>query len=1151
MRADRFGKSRFLSWLVMFFAVGLITACGGGGSSSSSPAPATPQEVTLETIVITPQTASLAAGTTEQFSAEATYSDGSQADVTEDVTWSADDTAVITVENAADGASATAGRVTGVAPGTSFISASLDGVEASTTADSIEVTNAVLESLQVEPFDPSVALGVSQQFTVTGTYSDGSNQDLSTAVSWSSSVTTVADINDSGLATTAGKVQGSTQITASLDGKSDSSTLTVTDAELISIEVTPATATVPAGRTQQFSATGTYTDGSSQSLDATVAWSSSDENVASIDGAGLATGIAEGGPVTISASQDGFTGDAELTVSSAVVESFSITPKTKSLAKGLEQQFVAAADYSDGSSLDVTDSTTWTSADPSIVVIDSNGLATAMAEGSDVAIDADFEGFMDSALVSVTAAELQSIEVTPANSSLADGTTQNFFATAVYTDSTSQDVTDNEKTTWSSSDRNIAEVSNSSSSKGVVLGRDPGQVEISATFEGETGKTGLTVTAAVLNAIQVSPAQKDLPKGYGQQLSATGFYSDGTNQDITGQVAWSSANSAIVTVSNASGSAGFANAIEDDPTPVSITAALDGVNGNATITATAEALTGITVVSDNNSVPFDPDVTEQFTAQGNFSGGSTVDLTERATWISSDESVATISNIEGSKGLLTQRMQGSVLIEAVENGERDTKAFEITAAALESITITPPDETVAAGRSVQYTAMGIYSDDSTQDITSEVTWSSSVPAEVSISNAAGEEGKATTTAAAAGNEYAILAAKDGFDSNSARLQVTAAVLESITVETVPAGTTSTPAGTSVQYSAQGQYSDGSADDISNEVSWSVVNETPVTDGDNVGDISNADGAKGQLSTFFEGTLVVRASLDGVDGDAPQLTVDAAELQSVTITPVDPAIPLNTQQQFTATANYGNNTSVDVSDQATWTSSDETVATVQNGANGGLATSVGNAGSSIIEATFDGESGSSLLTVNPASLVRIEITPSDDDVPEGYSVQLEATGHYSDGSTQLITTEVTWGSFQGFVTMSNASGTEGEATGSSQGTDTISAIKDDVTGTTTLTVTGAVLTTITVTPDGTAIDPGATLQMQAEGTFDDGSSLIITDRLTWSSSDTSVATVSNADGSRGLVTGQDNPLRFAPESATIQAEDTATSVSGSASVTVNP
>lgn len=1149
MRVDRFRESRSLSWLVMFITVCFLSACGGGGSSSSSAAPATPQEASLETIVITPQTATLAAGTTKQFSAEASYSDGSQADVTADVTWSVDNSAVLTVENSTDGSGASPGRVTGVAAGKSFISASLDGVTASTAADSIEVTDAVLESLQVEPFNPSIALGSDQQFSVTGTYSDGSNQDLSSAVSWSSSDTLVADIGDSGLATTAGKSTGSTEITATLDDKSDSTTLTVTDAELVSIEVAPATDSIPAGRTLQYSATGTYTDGTTQSLNSTVTWSSNDAEVASITDDGLASGVAEGGPVTISASQEGKTGSAELTITSAVVEGFSITPQTKSLAKGLEQQFVAEADFSDGSSMNVTDSTTWTSTDPSVVAIDSEGLATAMAVGGPVTIDADFQGFMDSASVTVTEAQLQAVEVTPANSSLADGTSKNFFATAVYTDDTSEDVTS--QANWTSSDRSIADVSNSAGNKGVVLAKDPGQVEIAASFEGQSGQTGLTVTAAALNAIQISPPQKDLPSGYGQQLTATGFYTDGSNQDITDQVTWSSANPEVVTVSNASGSEGFASAITDDPAPVSITAMSGDLTGNATITATAETLQSIDVISDNDSVPFDPDVTEQFTAQGQFSSGSTVDLTERATWISSNESIATISNIEGSKGLLTQRMQGSVVIEAVENDERDTKAFEITAAALESITITPPDETVAAGRSVQYTAMGTYSDDSTQDITSEVTWSSSVPAEVSISNAAGEEGKATTTAAAAGNEYAITAAKDGFDSNSARLQVTAAVLESITVETVPAGTTSTPAGTSVQFSAQGQYSDGSADDISNEVSWSVVNETPVTDGDNVGDISNADGAKGQLSTFFEGTLVVRAGLDGVDGDAPQLTVDAAELQSVTITPVDPAIPLNTQQQFTATANYGNNTSVDVSDQAAWTSSDETVATVQNGANGGLATSVGNAGSSIIEATFDGESGSSLLTVNPASLVRIEITPSNSKVPKGYTLQLNATGHFSDGSSRAITDEVTWGSFQGFVTMSNAAGSEGLATGTSEGTDTISAIKDDVTGTTELTVSGAVLTSIDVTPDGNTIEPDATQQMRAEGTFDDGSKMFITEQVTWSSSDPSVATVSNADGSRGVVTGQDDPFRFTAQEVTITAEDTATAVSGTASITVNP
>ena len=77
-------------------------------------------------------------------------------------------------------------------------------------------------------------------------------------------------------------------------------------------------------------------------------------------------------------------------------------------------------------------------------------------------------------------------------------------------------------------------------------------------------------------------------------------------------------------------------------------------------------------------------------------------------------------------------------------------------------------------------------------------------------------------------------------------------------------------------------------------------------------------------------------------------------------------------------------------------------------------------------------------------------------------------------------------------------------------------------------------------------------MQAEGTFDDSSNMIITDRVNWRSSDTGVATVSNAEGSRGLVTGEDDPFRFgAPDSATITAEDAATGVSGSATVFVNP
>jgi hypothetical protein len=82
---------------------------------------------------------------------------------------------------------------------------------------------------------------------------------------------------------------------------------------LNSIAVTPSGATVPAGATQQFTATGTYSDGSTANITSQVTWASSNTGVATIAAGGLATGVAAGS-TTISATQAGITGNTVLTV---------------------------------------------------------------------------------------------------------------------------------------------------------------------------------------------------------------------------------------------------------------------------------------------------------------------------------------------------------------------------------------------------------------------------------------------------------------------------------------------------------------------------------------------------------------------------------------------------------------------------------------------------------------------------------------------------------------------------------------------------------------------------------------------------------------------------------------------------------------------
>ena len=179
--------------------------------------------------------------------------------------------------------------------------------------------SAPLVSMAVTPANGSIGTGGTQQYVATGTYSDGSTQNLTSTVTWSSTNTGVATITSGGLAT--GVATGSSTITATSGSISGSTGLTVTAATLATIAVTPANTSIISGGTQQYVATGTYSDGSTQNLTSTAAWSSTNTGVATIASGGLATGVGTGG-TTITATSGSIHGNTSLTVTAGAGQGF-------------------------------------------------------------------------------------------------------------------------------------------------------------------------------------------------------------------------------------------------------------------------------------------------------------------------------------------------------------------------------------------------------------------------------------------------------------------------------------------------------------------------------------------------------------------------------------------------------------------------------------------------------------------------------------------------------------------------------------------------------------------------------------------------------------------------------------------------------------
>ena len=121
------------------------------------------------------------------------------------------------------------------------------------------------------------------------------------------------------------------------------------------------------------------------------------------------------------------------------LQSIAITPNAATIVNGTHQQFSAVGTYSDSSTLDISADVTWSSANSGIVNLNSSGNGAAAGVGS-TTITATLGDISGSTSVTVSAATLQSITVTPATPSIAMGSDQEFTATGTYDNSIAVDV---------------------------------------------------------------------------------------------------------------------------------------------------------------------------------------------------------------------------------------------------------------------------------------------------------------------------------------------------------------------------------------------------------------------------------------------------------------------------------------------------------------------------------------------------------------------------------------------------------------------------------------------------------------------------------------------------------------------------------------
>jgi hypothetical protein len=231
--------------------------------------------------------------------------------------------------------------------------------------------------------------------------------------------------------------------------------------------------------------------------------------------------------------------------------------------------------------------------------------------------------------------------------------------------------------------------------------------------------------------------------------------------------------------------------------------------------------------------------------------------------------------------------------------------------------------------------------------------------------------------------------------------------------------------------------------------------------------------------------------------------------------------------YTANLEYVNGATQNATQQVTWSSSDDAIATISNDAGTkGRATGVA-AGTATISAadpgsglTSTGSNSDATITVT-GPLLRIVVTPATATIDVGEDMHLVATGHYEGGTTRNITQQVLYAANDNAVDTPNEVGDRSRIVGASAGTARVTAM-DPGSGITSTSSDSALITVrgplqyITLSPLETTKTVGDILRYTATGHYQGGSTKNLTQQVNYASSDTGVAITPNAVGDKSRV-----------------------------------
>jgi len=730
---------------------------------------------TLESITVTPSSATLKVGETKEFTATALDQDGNKISGVE-ISWSSSNMTVGTIGESS-------GIFTALAAGTTTITAASGEINgtATVTVNAPAPVERVLTSIAIDPTKATVAINETKAFKATAL--DQFDEEMTgITIIWTSSNTTVGDIDKTGHKTSLfiAKAAGTTTVTASAGNESAEALVTVTAAAQVdpvfaSIVIKPPEATLEVGETKEFAATALDQDGNEIS-GLEIAWTSSDETIGTIgEATGLFTALAAG-TTTITATAGDRSAEATVTVTAEdpiepVIASLRLTPPRATLEVGDDQRFMVTAFDQDNNIISAGE-VTWESSDDAVGTINASGIFTALAEGT-VTITAETGDVSAQATITVNAPApaFGMIVVSPSAVTLETGDTLQFDVIAF---DPFGNIVEDAEITWMCCDENVGMIDDC----GVFTAVCGGTTTVTATGDGATGTATVTVTDAapahvrtVVTPAAITPAD-----------SGTGAITTMVNivaaEDCSGVVIspsaiildpedkWQFSATVYGLQDNAANSKPKWSCSAGTITQEGLFTAEH--EGTATITASVEGVneTGIAEVTVRSASPTQERIAvspSDFT----IAAGQSLKLTATAfdqngnpmpdvevTWESSDPCIGTIDQ---ETGLFTALADGEVRLTA-SAGEANGSAcvtVEPSIAVPTCIEVEPSPATIEVGNAREFVATVFDQCDNEMDWV-RVAWSCSDP-DVGTLDRAGlfaafAEGSADVTAWAGGKE---------------------------------------------------------------------------------------------------------------------------------------------------------------------------------------------------------------------------------------------------------------------------------------------------------------------------------------------------------------------------------------------------------------